>query len=109
MTSRNDDFDDFDVIEAEAEHKPYVFKYQERQWSMAHIQTLDSHDLKTVTAGQGQGGHEVGLAIIEIALGPEQWGEFCELPLPSHIMNTIIERYYKHCGISVGKSRRSAR
>lgn len=88
-----------DAVQSETELTPFVFQYQGRRWSMAHMMALDIMPL-LVAAQNGDAGAMVGA--FRVALGDE-WHEFQKVGLPQYKLLPLFEAYQKHSGQQPGE------
>ncbi|MFD3517702.1 hypothetical protein [Streptomyces sp. NPDC058657] len=89
-----------DAVEAEVELTPFVFQYQGRRWTMAHMMELDIMPLM-VAAQSGDAAAMVGS--FRVALG-DDWAEFQKVGLPNYKLQPLFEAYQKHSGMQPGES-----
>lgn len=91
-----------DVLEAEAGLVPYEFDFAGREWSMAHMKSLDSKKVAAVGRAISNGDEEGVDGLFELALG-DAWAEFDEHELSLFKKEQLINLYKDHCGIGAGE------
>lgn len=96
---------DLDALEAESTYDPYPFRWKGRDWSLLHMQKIDTWDV--IREDEDLTQNQQILELLEIALG-DQWQEFKDIPLPLHLMQDLFEDYNAYCGTSPGEDERSA-
>ncbi|MFI5808974.1 hypothetical protein [Streptomyces sp. NPDC051561] len=89
-----------DAVEAEVDLTPFVFQYQGRRWSMAHLMDLDIMPL--ITAAQN-GDAAAMLGAFREALGKD-WPAFEKVGLKQFRLQPLFEAYQGHCGMAPGES-----
>lgn len=102
--SRPDDkpFDfDLDALKAEVDLTPFVFQWQGRRWSLAHLQELDAWE--SIEAAE-QGDAEAMLGTFRLGLGDGDWAAFRSTPVPQFKLKGLFMAYLKHCGMKPGES-----
>lgn len=90
-----------DAVAAEVDLAPWRVHFGGRRWEFKHPQEIDvwdvmDRDVKSETGAM--------LAVFETALGPDQFGEFRKIPLPSYKLKALFEAYQKYGGVEPGES-----
>ncbi|MFF2612693.1 hypothetical protein [Kitasatospora sp. NPDC058046] len=98
---------DFDLgaVKAGAELRPFVVRDADgTRWTFAHI---DSLNIWPLLAAAERGDNLAVRAAFREALGPQQWAEFEQQPMPGYQLMPLFKAYQKHCGIKQGESQAS--
>jgi hypothetical protein len=94
----NQPFDwNMDAFVAGLDHQPFRFPFKGERWEMKHFDALDS---KETSAAMETGDDR---ALIKLAMGGDQFAKFDEIKLSNGAQRELVVRYFKHCGVDLGK------
>ncbi|MFC5187136.1 hypothetical protein [Actinomadura harenae] len=91
------------TVQKEVELRPWrvVWGPENKRWTFAHMQELDTWDL---IAAAGKGDNAATIEMFKAALGPDQFREFRKIPLPQWAAEELFNAWGEHCGVDVGES-----
>jgi hypothetical protein len=90
-----------DTFQAEGELKPFSVNFGSQLYEFRHLDELDGFGvLEAFTQGEAQS----TLDVLRMALGDEKFNEFRKKRPSRAMLDALIKRYLRHCGIDLGKS-----
>lgn len=100
---------DADRFRDEVRHDPFVFKWAGRTWEMRHYRDVDDSVLELIELSQDDFSLKHLRTVLTALLGEQQWRELTETQrLPFKVLEELLNRWLRHCGLDQGESVSSA-
>lgn len=94
---------DLDAVAAEETKEPLRFRWQGREWTLAHMTGVDWRVVELANTGD----MEAIRKAFRYGMGEEQYAEFEKVPQPIAAMTALFRQWLRHNGLTEGESEAS--